>query len=100
MTGPTDPPVFDPADAAPMPPEPADGQCPHCGAAWTSKGTAAKLDDAAVCMHCAGLVIREPDGWRAPTFDEAEQWDRDARIIAMRRIWAKDDPGPGTETPP
>jgi hypothetical protein len=99
MTGPTaDTPTWDEADAAPMPPETPPDTCPHCATAWRSKGTVAKLEDAAVCQHCLNLLIREAAGWRSATYDEAELWDRDPRIIAMRRIWAK--PLPEPDDPP
>ena len=102
MTGPTDEFAIPPGspiwtDAEPMPPDPVPGTCPHCGEVWSTIARRAQPGGAAVCQHCGGLLIADDGTWRPAYFDEAEAWDKDPRIKAMRAIWAKDDPGPGTD---
>lgn len=83
-------------EAAPTPAPAAAGHCPHCDAAWLSgKGRHAVTDDAGVCATCLNLCIATEDGgWRIAGYDEAEKWDQDPRVKAMRAIWAKPLPGP------
>lgn len=90
---PPDYPVF--TEASPMPPADAPGSCPHCGAVWLSgRGGHANKGDAAICEHCLNLLIGAEDGgWRMATYDEAEMWGRDGRIVAMRAVWGKPQHG-------
>lgn len=87
---------IEPPEIAPMPVDPpAVGACPHCGAPLrTGAAGHAAEEDAGVCAECLGLCIAMAPGWRVPSYDEAEAWDQDPRIKAMRAIWAKDLPGP------
>jgi hypothetical protein len=101
MIDPADPdipegaPVWTEADIAPMPELPQEGCCPHCGKLYISgSGGKAQVDDAGVCHHCLGLVIRSSEGWRTPTYDEAEEWDQHPKIKLMRQIFGQPLPGP------
>lgn len=91
---PADPRYADPSlprypDADPMLVDPPEGCCPHCGTVLAVAGKRAAEGDAAVCIHCLSLVIATPAGfWRHAEYDEAEMWDRDPRVIAMRAIWS------------
>lgn len=93
---PPDYPRFTPPGPEEMPQPAAPGTCPHCGAAWLSgKGGRAADGDAGVCATCCGLCIATGTGdWRFATYDEAEAWDKDPRVRAMRAIWGQPLPGP------
>ena len=85
---PPDYPVF--TEATPTPDPPASGCCPYCGTRWLSgKGGHASEGEAGVCADCLGLCIATETGWRMATYDEAEAWDQDPRVKAMRAIWGK-----------
>jgi DNA-directed RNA polymerase subunit RPC12/RpoP len=104
LTGPTDPPVFDPDAAAPMPPEPAPDTCPHCGAALRSPGSYRKEDDYAVCSHCGHvLIIMENGQPRLPSFDEAIEAEADPRVRFMiensKPGWMRGEVGPEESGP-
>jgi hypothetical protein len=80
--------------AEPMPEPAKPGTCPHCTTAWLSgRGRHAVADDVGVCATCLNLCIATEDGgWRIAGYDEAEKWDADPRVRAMRAIWGKDLP--------
>jgi hypothetical protein len=88
-TPPADQPWTDRDQASPMIVAPNEGCCPHCGTVLAVAGKRANPDDAGVCIHCLQLVIATPAGtWRHAEYDEAERWDRDARVKAMRAMWS------------
>ena len=100
MTGPTDEPIFNEADASPMPEPRKRGTCPACGHDIRSARIASD-GDGGVCFHCSALLICEAGTWRLPTYDEAEEWDADGRIKVLRAVSGTPLPGPeepGTET--
>lgn len=95
-----------PMPVDPVPPPTLPGQrpkmcCPHCGDVLSTgtdrsdgQGRPQQVDDPAVCINCLGLCVATESGWRIATYDEAEKWDADPRVRAMRAIWGKDLPGP------
>lgn len=91
-------PVWNEADIAPMPEGSVANACPYCNTVLLSAGKHPQPGDPAVCSYCLNLAIREENGtWRTAYFDEAEMWDQDPRIKAMRAIWTN---LPVEETPP
>lgn len=92
-------PIFDPDDAAPMPPEPIPGNCPHCGTAHRSTGTRQKDGDYGVCHSCFGTVIWDAGDWRTPTYDEAFLADSDVRVQIMKAAFRAPLPGPEESGP-
>jgi hypothetical protein len=95
MTGPADEPIFNEADAAPMPPEPVEGNCPHCGAAHRSSRQRQQDGDYGVCATCFNTLIFDAGDWRTATFDEAFLADQDARVQIMKAAFRLPLPGPG-----
>ena len=94
MTGPTDSPTWNEADAAPMPPEPIAGNCPHCGYAHRSTGQHQKDGDFGVCGSCYNVLIFDAGDWRTATYDEACLADQDVRVQIAKSAFRQPLPGP------